>query len=385
MRKLLLLSLAGLPISATAQTGELPGWQRIQLEDGAVRYDAPGQQGIILVGEQRQADPATAVRALAADMGANSTCPGMGGVVPSQRGAMTEASAAANGVRCRIVGVPSGSGTTLFFLLTVAGFADGDRALDRLVASASPSGAAPAPLRSAAAPPAPDNRNVDAALKQAAAAVPASHRPVSAVTHGTGSFSGWPPSYVYRVSPRFLFGNGFAPTCSDFDPRSLLPSPGAPLGEDCEILPWRRGANGVQFKMEDGTWGAGDTGEGVEPFKPGERIDVAFGNVSGIGFNFTGGINTNTLSGDTLRMTRDGEIAVGSWTTTVISGANIGGGVARNEGPLVGRYYLDGYIIVIAAPDGTISRGLIGYVPDSQQGKRVGHIYLNGVHYWEPD
>jgi hypothetical protein len=357
MKKALLFALAALPISATAQTGELPGWQRIQLEDGAVRYDAPDQQGIILVGERRQVDPAAAVQALAAEMGANSTCPGIGNVAPSQRGAMTEASAVANG----------------------------DRALDRLLASASASGATPALPRAAAASPTAGNPNVDAALKQAAAAIPVTHRPVSAVTHGTGSFSGWPPSYVYRVTPRFLFGNGFAPTCSDFDPRSLLPSPGAPLGEDCDVLPWRRVASGVQFKMEEGTWDGADIGEGVEPFKPGERIDVAFGNVSGIGFNFAGGVNTNSMSGDTLRMTRDGEIAVGSWTTTVISGANIGGGVARNEGPLVGRYYLDGYIIVIAAPDGTISRGLIGYVPDSQQGKRIGHIYLNGVHYWEPD
>jgi hypothetical protein len=223
-------------------------------------------------------------------------------------------------------------------------------------------------------------------LKQAIAAIPAQNRPVGAVTYGTGSYSGWPASYTYTVTTRMLFGNGLSSTCSDWDPGQFSPRRGQPpfATDDCSLIAWRKAAGAVEFQSDDRSWSSADIAEGVFGFKPGERIDIEFGNVGGIGFNFgtPGGVAASTLSGGTLRMTRDGWIAVGDWSTTVISGSNIGGGSSRTSGPKVGRYYLDGHIIAIIDDRGEITRGFIAAVA-GDKGTRIGHVYLNGRHYWD--
>lgn len=256
-------------------------------------------------------------------------------------------------------------------------------ATDRLAGLLGPE-ARPAPVDQRAASNAGD---ADARLKQAVAAIPAANRPVAAVSHGTSSYSGWPPSYVYRVTARMLFGNGLASTCADWDPGQFAPTRGqAPFAEDgCDLIPWRKTTGTPQFQSEDGSWSSADSAEGLFGFKPGERIDVDFGNVGGIGFDFgggAGGISTSTLSGGTLRMTADGRIAVGDWSTTVISGSRVGGGSSRSSGPRVGRYYLDGHIIAIIDENGDITRGFIAALA-GDGGRRIGHIYLNGRHYWD--
>jgi Na+-transporting NADH:ubiquinone oxidoreductase subunit NqrA len=107
---------------------------------------------------------------------------------------------------------------------------------------------------------------------------------------------------------------------------------------------------------------------------------VAFGNVGGAGFGGPGAaVSVNTVSGSDLRMTRDGEIAVGDWSTTVLSGANVGGGSSQQSQPLIGRYHLDGHLIAIQRRDGTITRGFIAGV--NEKGA-LGHVYLNGRHFW---
>ncbi len=259
-------------------------------------------------------------------------------------------------------------------------------ATDRLLGMLGPSADAAHSVVSRGKPAAVAAGDVEAQLKRAVAAVPAESRPIGAVTYGTGSYSGWPPSYSYTVTARMLFGNGLTTTCSDWDPGQFAPRQGQPpfISDDCGLIAWRKAAGAVQFQSEDRSWSSADIADDVFGFNAGERIDIDFGNVGGIGFNFgtPGGIATSTLSGGTLRMTRDGWIAVGEWSTTVISSSNVAGESSRTSGPKVGRYYLDGHIIAIIDEHGQITRGFIAAVA-GDDGKRIGHVYLNGRHYWE--
>ena len=76
-------------------------------------------------------------------------------------------------------------------------------------------------------------------------------------------------------------------------------------------------------------------------------------------------------------MTQDGTIALGNWTSVIVSGSNVGGG-ANSQGAIDGQYYLDGYLIAIASPDGSLRRGFIA----GDREESGFYIYLNGDQYW---
>jgi hypothetical protein len=224
------------------------------------------------------------------------------------------------------------------------------------------------------------------ALKAALAAIPKANVPARVITHGTSSYSGWPPSYVYIVTTHLYFANGWMTDCSNWDPGVLSPTPES-LGEarpDCTLARWRKTARGAEVQNEDGTWSGVELNDGtVQAFSAGQRLNLAFGNVGGAGFSGPGvAVNINTISGSDLQMTQGGEIAVGEWSTTVLSGSNIGGGGSRSSEPLVGRYRVDGNLIAVGRPDGTITRGFIAGV---NEGRNLGHVYLNGRHFWNRD
>ncbi len=251
----------------------------------------------------------------------------------------------------------------------------------KAIATTQPSTSAKAaPIRTAQS-----TTQIDAALKSAVATVPKDRIPVLVETHGTPSYSGWPPSYVYTVSTHLYFANGFMTTCADWDPGVFAPTPQS-LGkakDDCTVARWRRGKGGVEIELEPGKWSASESaGDGIVRFKAGERLDIAFGNIGATGFNSPGGVNVGTISGSDLTLTRQGDIAIGDWSTTVVSGANVGGGSSRESGPLVGRYWIDGHVIAVADQNGQISRGFIAGV---KEGSALGHVYLNGTHYWNSD
>ena len=388
-RAALLLGLAW-PLGAQAQADlpPPPGWQQ-SIKDDVVLLSNP--QGTVLITCNRTADtpPADIVRT----MDQPGACTGLSAAAPSAilngRASMWST---AGGVGCWLLsGRNAGRAATLLVMGT--GSANGDAkvmqiATDRLSALIG---------NVAGTPQVADGGNraglgagdFDARLKQAVAAIPAQSRPVGAVTYGTSSYVGWPPSYVYKVTSRMLFSNGLASTCADWDPGQFAPNRNQPpfVEDGCDLIPWRKTTGTTEFQSDDRSWSAADSGDGVIGFKPGERIDIDFGNVGGIGFNFGGGagaVATSTISGGTLRMTSDGWIAVGDWSSTVISGSNIGGGSSRTSGPKVGRYYLDGHIIAIIDEQGQITRGFIA-ATDGDAGERIGHIYLNGRHYWDRD
>ena len=223
----------------------------------------------------------------------------------------------------------------------------------------------------------------DAALRSALAAVPKANRPVHVVVHGEGVSAGWPPSYTYTVTTHLYFANGYMTRCADWDPGLLSPTPES-LGRaypECGLARWRNTGASVQVQSDDGTWTAVDVTDGsVRRFRPAERLDVTFGNVGGAGFGGPGAAtNVATVFGSDLRMTRRGDIAAGEWSTTVLSGADVGGGSARQSQPLVGQYHLDGHLIAIQRPDGTITRGFIAGVNEDGA---LRHVYLNGKHFW---
>lgn len=226
----------------------------------------------------------------------------------------------------------------------------------------------------------------EVALTAAIAAVPAEARPVHIVLDGSGSFSGWPATYVYVVTTYLLFGNGWATRCSDWDPGLLRPTPES-LGAaypDCGLRRWRRSGASVELQDEEGSWSkpTGVIGE-LRSFKPGERINIDFGNVGGTGFaGAPGGVSTSMLSGSDLRMSSDGRIAVGGWSSVALSGATVGGGSSSRSQPKIGNYRLDGNIIAIRDATGSISRGFIAGVPVTGQAQ---HIYLNGKQFWSKD
>lgn len=220
-------------------------------------------------------------------------------------------------------------------------------------------------------------------LVAALAAIPAEARPIKVVSHGQGSYVGWPASYVYTVSTYLLFSNGWMSLCADWDPGKLRPTPES-LGRaypDCGLRRWRRSGSGFEMQEDDGNWVAlTDTADDLRSFKPGEMLELAFGNVSGVGFS--GAVSVNTISGSDLRMTSGGEIAVGSWSSAVLSGSNLGGGSSSRGEPLIGRYRLDGNIIAVRTAAGAISRGFIAGVPAAG---RPEYIYLNGKQFWKGD
>ncbi len=227
---------------------------------------------------------------------------------------------------------------------------------------------------------------LDGALKTAMSAVPKGNVPVRILLHGEGSFIGWPASYVYTVTTHLYFANGYMTRCADWDPGLLSPTPES-LGRlypECGLARWRKTGTSLEVQDEEGLWSAVDTsGDSIRRFSPGERVDVNFGNVGGAGFGGAGAVvSVNTLFGEYLLMTSDGQIAVGEWSTTVLSGATIGGGGSGQSRPIGGRYYLDGHLIAIAEPDGAVTRGFIVGVNENGV---LGHIYLNGRQFWNRD
>lgn len=222
----------------------------------------------------------------------------------------------------------------------------------------------------------------DAALKAYVAAIPASRRPIKVATRGTSGFSGYPAAATYSIRVYLFFANGYATNCSDWDPAKFDPTP-ASLGSarsDCTIYKWRQGKGGLEIEWNPGDWGGGEFADDVIRFRPGERINIAFGNIGSM--SVAGSINTGTMSGGDLSMRNDGQFASGDWSTTTISGQSVAGYAAQQSGPVVGRYHLDGNIIAVDAGAGRVGAGFITGVRVNGQLK---HIYLNGTHFWDRD
>jgi hypothetical protein len=211
-------------------------------------------------------------------------------------------------------------------------------------------------------------------LKAALAVVPAANRPVKMVLRSGTSFSGGFVMPTFRAW--MLFGDGWAVQCADWDPgvtdRATLPQ------RDCRKVRWREDVRGTAFEDAPGTWKT-EQPSNLTPFSPGQRISVDLVNTSGAGTAVGApGLAVSSLTSGQLRMTAEGQIATGRWTSVTVSGANVGGGSSSRRGPLVGHYYVDGHLIAIADAQGRVHRGFIA----EDKGDGGPFIYLNGELFW---
>ena len=217
-----------------------------------------------------------------------------------------------------------------------------------------------------------DPSNLPSALE----AVPPEHRPIAVVSRSSTSFMGGMP--IPSFSQWMVFANGYATDCYEWDPATTAPTPST-LPSECEVVSWRKAGNLYQFQDDDGTWEEPEDYGVLLDFQPGETINVDLVRKSGAGSPEVNGISVGSISSGVLQMTPDSTITLGNWTSVVVSGSNVGGGSTRSEGPVTGRYYLDGYLIAIAGEDGIIRRGFIAGDRESSGF----YIYLNGDLYWE--
>jgi hypothetical protein len=270
-------------------------------------------------------------------------------------------------------------------------------------ASAAPAiaSAAPESVRGASAPPRAENAPMtvaapprtatgaggpmppeDQPLHAVLASVPAANRPVYAEVTSSSSFVGYPPVSVFRTATRIFFGTGYATYCLDFDPSLLSPTPES-LGKarpDCELHRWRRKANGdVEIESGDKTeWYAAETKDPtILPFAPGQRLNISFGNRSGISF----GTTASTMNASELRMSAAGEIAIGEWSTTVVSAPNYAGSSAAQSTPLQGRYRLDGFLLAIQAPGRAPT---VGFAVGVGTRPAISFVFVNGKQFSKP-
>jgi hypothetical protein len=224
---------------------------------------------------------------------------------------------------------------------------------------------------------APATGGAEAQLCAAMAAIPASNRPFGMVLHLESDVV----AGGMRFAPYMLFPNGYAvDECRSWNLATTAPTPAAlrAAGTDCDVLRWRKIGNKYQLQDTDGEWfeeleELADT----RPFRLGQRVDYAVGNVGGA--SVSGGLSTvNTLNSGELRLTTTGAIEIGAWNSVTYSGV---GGVYSSSGQgknVRGQYLLDGYVVAIRDAAGVISYGLIFLKIES--GKP--YLYLNGELYW---
>lgn len=196
------------------------------------------------------------------------------------------------------------------------------------------------------------------------ATVPAANHPVAAYSYLDSRWSGFPATLIYEAKTAYVFPNGNAVYCANWDPRYLDPTPSS-VGQQIK-----------KCKVEK----TKPKGSKAKKFKSGETIDINFGNVSGSSNDFA--LSTSaSISGSTLRMTKSGEIAIGKFNAFSVASSGNGAGGGKRKRALVGRYTLDGHLITINTNNGDTHTGFIAWTSDSGSSK-IDHVYINGEHFW---
>ena len=197
-----------------------------------------------------------------------------------------------------------------------------------------------------------------ASLADANAQIPAANRPQSARVVLKDKWVGFPAVLVSEASAEMYFANGYATSCAKWNPLTQSPTP----------------ASAGRIKRCDVKRGTND-GRPARKFRAGETLDITFGRIGGASFS-----DTATLSGKKLRMTSDGRIQIGEFTS--FSSSRAAGGNRKIS--LTGRYYLNGHTITIRDARGRIYHGFIAASSNSGS-SQIDHIFINGEHYWNRD
>jgi hypothetical protein len=392
MRKIQIAALGCSLFSGSVAAQSLDGWTIVSSDAVSTVYKDPATGSVAVV---LATTSSTGIND--ADLRGNgkmleSLCPGLmsATVISTFGGRGKEIRQSTAQAECRVVGAAyNGKGTMAVSMSKAGNGPATDGALDGTIAArlgfkisrpVTPKAALAANTASNSVPAA--DRGGDNALKNYIASIPVSRRPVRVAIKWTSGFSGYPAMPTYSISVYLFFANGYATSCADWDPAQLAPTPQS-LGAartDCSLNRWRQVKGALEVQRDDGNWSGEGLADDVIGFKPGERINIAFGNVRS--FGVSGTVSTGTMSGGDLAMRGDGQFAAGDWSVTNISGASVSGYASNSGRALVGRYYLDGNIIAVAGKDGRISAG---FITGTRSNGQMDHVYLNGVHFWRGD
>lgn len=187
-------------------------------------------------------------------------------------------------------------------------------------------------------------------------------RPVGADLYTRWVFKGFPAVRSLKLEMVLRFEDGTQLRCSDWAPLGAVSPKKLAQTKDCVVK--------------------GDKSEvPLYGFEPGQTLAVDFGRTAGVSFDGLAG-SAGGLSGGDLKMTADGQIAIGRWTANTVTGTGAGA-TSVKTGALVGRYYLDGNTITIRSTDGGVAHGFIAYSLNDEN--RVESVFLNGDRYWSRD
>ncbi|MES9968603.1 MAG: hypothetical protein ABW092_01130 [Candidatus Thiodiazotropha sp.] len=195
--------------------------------------------------------------------------------------------------------------------------------------------------------------------------VPQANRPIAAYTYLDNQWSGFPAMLTQVAKQAYVFPNGMSVYCANWDPRQLDPTPNSVgrMISNCDV---RKG---------------NPEGKQTKKFAKGQTIDISFGNVRGDSRDLGGG-SSSTISGSTLRMTRDGRIEIGKFNAFTVSSGGDGAGGGNRKRALQGRYALDGHLIAITTTQGETQVGFISWSSDGG-GDSIDHVFINGEHFWD--
>lgn len=370
---------------AAAQAPAPAGWETSRSPDGLFGLTHPTGEAIIV---ERLGVAPGELESVLAGFEALKPCPGLPGarVVAAPAGAGQMRDSVSGGIACRMIWGKQMDGR---FAVSVSMEAE-DGALGARTLQGSrmagyvvpPASAATATLSrtqasaslARATGAAPD----DAALKAALAKVPTQSRPVDVVMRGGSRIDGTILNTWYE--PMLILPNGLATYCPKWDPLRVAATVNAfaQVGLQCELLPWRRSGAAYQIKGSDGVWGDPEPGVRNKGAKPGRRMALTLMSteaMSTLGFAGTRGVAVITEG--SLAMTADGAIQMGSeqftWRYRHTDYAS--------DGPLIGRYYLDGFLIAIGDDQGQTS--VTSFI-DLTDGEET-YVYLGDTFYFSQD
>lgn len=194
--------------------------------------------------------------------------------------------------------------------------------------------------------------------------IPNDLRPVGAELYTRAVFKGFPAVRSLKLEMVLQFPDGTRLACADWSPNSEVSPKQLTPERKCRV----RGKASPQR---------------LHGFEPGETLEVSFGSIAGLSIDSAAG-SAGALSGGDLKMTHDGQIALGRWSANTVTAS---GGSARaasgKREALVGRYYLEGHTITIVTAAGEVVHGFIAYSLNDE--KLVRSVFLNGDRYWSRD
>lgn len=370
--------LAGTP-AASAQEPELTGWQHQTLAPNVESYNAPGNVAAISLAETPAGGgtPEEIAQRVIAPMAA--ACPGLAAATPTRADGILRMASAGPMAHCILLVRQGADAVHSAFMVSVPAMAARHEAVMRTIltrrSDTGGAGGMPPPAGSPFDVPAP------ADLLATLDRVPAAARPVAMVAR-----SSYEVLSGLTVTPWALFGNGVAISgeCAAYSPLSGPPTLALVEHGDCDARRWLGSGEALAMIDSDGEAIENDNPAGeAGRFTRGQAVDLAvvMHGHSQIG---TGDPYTTTASVSrtgTLRLTTDGRFGGSAARSVQAIGGLVFERPNRRAEAFEGRYAMDGFLIAITDPAGTVTIKPIGlYTEDGDN-----FVYYEGDVYLEEE